>query len=118
SRLEEIAAAVLAGGYPVVIDAAFLKREQRRRFLELGRRLGAETVILDFQAPEAVLRERVLQRQRAGGDPSEAGVDVLEMQLRDQEPLSEEEWRCTLAVDGADPRELAGRLRGMNLQTT
>ena len=114
SRLEEIAAAALNGGYPVVIDAAFLKREQRRRFLDLGRRLGVETVILDFQAPETVLRGRILQRQAAGGDPSEAGVDVLESQLRNQEPLTQEERCFSFAVNGDDPGGVAGRLRGMN----
>ena len=98
-RLEEIAASALDGGYTVVVDATFLERGQRGRFLELARRLGVAAVILDFQIPEAVLRGRILERQRAGGDVSEAGLEVLASQLPRLQPLTAAERHRAVVID-------------------
>ena len=98
-RLAEIAAAALDGGDTVLVDATFLESGQRRRFLDQARRTGAAAVILDFQIPEQMLRERIMARQRSGGDVSEAGLDILASQLRQVQPLSTEERRFVVVID-------------------
>jgi predicted kinase len=60
-------------------------------------------VILAFDAPEAVLRERVRQRAERGDDASEAGVEVLAAQLAQREPLAGDEIDATLRIETTEP---------------
>ncbi|HYQ72364.1 MAG TPA: AAA family ATPase, partial [Gammaproteobacteria bacterium] len=87
AHLAALAGSVLAGGLPVIVDAAFLRESERERFQQLAASLGVPFGILHVQADEATLMKRIERRQQAGTDPSEAGVDVLELQLATQEPL-------------------------------
>jgi hypothetical protein len=90
-RLAEIARLLLREGYPVITDGTFLKRSERDAFLAIAQDRSVPFRILDFQAPESVLRERVLRRRSEGRDASEADLKVLEMQKAVDEPLSDEE---------------------------
>jgi aminoglycoside phosphotransferase family enzyme/predicted kinase len=103
-RVAECAGQALAAGYPVIADATFLQRWQRELFEQLAQRLGVKWRILAVQAPVAVLRERIEQRQRAHRDPSEADVAVLEAQLETLQPLSEEEIAQTVIIDSSTDR--------------
>ena len=102
-RLAKLADSLLAAGFAVVADATFLKRTQRDVMRDLAARHQTPFFILDFQADEATLRERIVARQRAGHDPSEADVSVLECQLRSQEPLNEEEVASAVAINPGQP---------------
>ena len=101
ARLAELARAVVEAGYPVLVDATFLKRTQRAAFAELAATLGAPFAILAFDAPVETLRARVRQRAEAGTDASEADVAVLETQLSAREPFEEEELACVVPIDTA-----------------
>jgi uncharacterized protein len=101
ARLAELARYLIEGGYTAIVDAAFLKREERERFRLLAGRLEVPFVLLDFFADEDVLRERICARQASGTDPSEAGVDVLAAQLRTREPLDSFERRHAVAIDAS-----------------
>lgn len=115
ARLEELAGVILNAGYPVIVDAAFLKRKERDRFERLARRLGVPFTVLDFTADEDVLRERVVKREREGKDASEATLEVLEIQARNREPLAPDERGHAVTVDTNEPAplskilEMAGR---------
>jgi hypothetical protein len=98
-RLREIAALVLDAGFPAIVDATFLLRADRDRFRALARALGATFAIAACQAPEAVLRERILARARAGGDASEATLDVLAKQIATAEPPAGEELAFAVRID-------------------
>jgi uncharacterized protein len=76
----------LRAGYPVILDAAFLKREERLRALTLAHESGVPLAIIACEAPLPVLRERLLARQ---GDASEADAKVLDQLREAAEPLSE-----------------------------
>ena len=91
ARLRDAAKCVLEGGFNVILDATFLQREQRDLARDLARRLDVRFVILDFQANEDKLRERVLARQRSGADASEADLAVLDDQLANDQPLAADE---------------------------
>lgn len=111
-RLRELAAAVIAAGFSVLIDATFLRRAQREDFRALAEQLEVSFLILDFQTPEAVLRERVRAR-RPGSDASEAGIEVLERQLAGDEPIGDDERGNVLVIDNAaepDTDRLAARI--------
>ena len=101
ARLAELAREVVEAGYPVLVDATFLKRSQRAAFAELAATLGVPFAILAFDAPVETLRARVRQRAEAGADASEADVAVLETQLSAREPFEEEELACVVPIDTA-----------------
>ncbi len=88
ARLLALARDLLAAGWPVIVDAAFLRREERNDFRALATELGVEFRILATTAPVAELRRRLMARR---GDASEATVAVLERQLAWFEPLDEDE---------------------------
>lgn len=102
-RLAAVAEATIKAGYPAIVDAAFLKRDERVRFQQLARRHGVPFVVLDFDAPEKVLRERVTQREAAGSDASEAGLSILERQIKSREALVPEERVAAVSVDTRGP---------------
>ncbi len=103
ARLEALARAMLRAGWPVVVDAAFLRKEERQRFAALGREMGLPFVVLDVCASEACMRARLIRRAQAGADPSDADVAVLAQQLRSQEPLAADEAAQVAAIDGELP---------------
>jgi predicted kinase len=103
-RLERCAAAALAGGESVVVDAAFLRRGERERFLELAASTGACATILHCRAPAETLRQRVAARQASRSDASEAGIDVLARQPSYWEDFDARERVHVLEVDTSSSR--------------
>jgi predicted kinase len=100
-RMAQVARAALLADVPAVVDGAFLKRAERDRFRALACELGARFTLVSCEAPAGVLRARVEARQRAGRDPSEADLEVLERQIGWQErPAPDEEPDC-IHVDTA-----------------
>jgi aminoglycoside phosphotransferase family enzyme/predicted kinase len=97
----------LAAGYPVILDAAYLKRAQRDAVAEMARDLRLPVVIVDCQAPLALLRERVGARRARGGDASEADVAVLERLAEVQELLQPDEAAPVITVDTAKAPDIA-----------
>lgn len=113
--LAKAAEHTLEAGLNLILDASFLSRTRRDAMRALAARLDARCVVLDVQAPEAVLRERVLQRHARGSDASEATLEVLEHQLARHVPLARDE-EDVVAVDTSGPIDydsLARRLRAL-----
>ena len=110
ARLEHCAGAALAAGETVVVDAAFLRRAERLRFLELAQARGAPAVILACSAPDALLRRRVAERRAARSDASEAGPELLARQAGYWEPFGEPEQARVVAVDTSRPEAVADAL--------
>jgi aminoglycoside phosphotransferase family enzyme/predicted kinase len=101
ARLAELARCLIEAGYTAIVDAAFLKRDERAQFRLLAKRLGVKFVLLDFFADEDLLRERIRGRQASGTDPSEAGVEVLEGQLGAREALNPDELKDAVEIDSS-----------------
>lgn len=101
-RLVEQARLILEAGFSALMDATFLKSEQRDRFRDLAAELDVPLVILDMQAGEEELRERIVKRQTEGNDASEAGLDILQHQLAGREPLTDAEQAKTVACHSAE----------------
>ena len=101
--LAQAARCALDAGFTVLVDATFLNPAMRQRFMALATQAQVPCRILSFEAPLAVLRERVRSRQLAGGDASEASVQVLESQWAAAQPLSPAEEALTVRVDTTRP---------------
>ncbi|MCM2289893.1 MAG: AAA family ATPase [Sulfuritalea sp.] len=93
ARLRELAHELLAAGWPVIVDAAFLRRAERAEFAALAAEFGVDFGILAAEAPPEELRRRL---QARSGDASEATVAVLDRQLECFEPLVAEERECLI----------------------
>ncbi|MBK9954966.1 MAG: AAA family ATPase [Rhodocyclaceae bacterium] len=96
ARLAELARATLADGWPVIVDAAFLKRAERRTFAALADELDIPFDILACAAPVDALRGRLEARR---DDASEATAAVLAQQLEWLEPLDDAERARVTAPD-------------------
>ena len=104
-RLAVLAAAVLEGGYSVIVDA----------FRQLAQQHKVPFTILHFEADAAILRQRVTARSVEGTDVSEADLAVLEAQLADYQPLGGDEMGESMTIDsegGSGIEEVWGLLRG------
>jgi predicted kinase len=97
----------LVAGWPVVVDAAFLRRHERAQFAELAASLSVPFSILDCQATLPLLRQRVAQRSQqqltGGADPSEADGAVLERLVDADEPFDDPERAHVIVVDQSSP---------------
>ena len=98
-RLLELAVSVYEGGYPVIVDATFLKQWQRRLFLEPSSEVEIPFLIFDLQCDTEIMRNRIEERSGTGIDISEADLDVLEKQMQTAEPLSNKETEICFVVD-------------------
>lgn len=98
-QLARHARSVSAAGWPVIVDATFLKHAQRAEFRALAAELGVPFVIASFEAAPEALRARVAARAAHGGDASEATPAVLDAQIAGCDALTAEESACTIRID-------------------
>jgi len=95
-RLADLAKATLDAGFSTIVDATFLKYEQRKLFNQLADKCGLVCIIIDFQASNDELCRRIQQRQH---DASEATLDVLHQQQQSAQALLPEEWLSVISID-------------------
>ncbi len=113
-RLIELAEDVIGFGYHVILDATFLDPAQRDAVWEMARRCGVPHRLLACDAPEEILRARVIERAARHTDPSDADTAVLEAQLKTDRSLTadEEQFVSRVRTDGdLIIDEIAGQLR-------
>jgi predicted kinase len=117
-RLALLAESVLAAGYDVIVDAAFLKYEQRQLFSRLADTLQIPFVIVEFSASADTLRQRIRARQ---GDVSDADLSVLEHQLATAKPLRDDEMNSLIRVDteqAFDAQQLYQQVKALSLENS
>ncbi|MDP3843887.1 MAG: AAA family ATPase [Oxalobacteraceae bacterium] len=88
AHLQQTARQLLAAGWTVIIDAAFLRQQERAEFGQLAQQMALPFVIASTRADAATLQQRIRQRSALGTDPSEADIAVLEKLASVQQPLS------------------------------
>jgi aminoglycoside phosphotransferase family enzyme/predicted kinase len=98
-HLVQCAEHALSGGYSVIVDATFTRREDRTRFRDLATRLGVSACVVHCRAAPQVLRARVAGRHEQGTDASEADLAVLQWQETHQQPLLGSEGLVAVEVD-------------------
>lgn len=98
-HLRSLARSIVDAGWPVIVDAACLKVGQRKLFHALAEEIGVPFFIFDIRASRTTMTSRIVSRGKADLDASDAGVSVLESQLRNDEPLTAEETTHAIVVD-------------------
>lgn len=101
-RLAELARGIVAAGYSVIVDAAFIRRDRRTTFRDLAAALRVPFVVIQCSADEEVLAARIERRRIAGSDASEADLDILREQKRLAQPLDHTELEAVIAVNTAE----------------
>ncbi|NYH14123.1 bifunctional aminoglycoside phosphotransferase/ATP-binding protein [Paraburkholderia bryophila] len=94
-----IARHMLEAGYPVLMDATFLKQRHRASFIELACVFHVPVFLLDFHTSARQLAERMRKRATDPGQSSDANAAVLVRQLANEEPLTPDEAALTIAFD-------------------
>lgn len=114
NRLLQLAGITLDAGYAVIVDATFLRRKQRSPFRELARAKRIPLLIVHCQATTDTLQQRIVQREKAGGDASEASLTVLQQQLQTREKLTAAELQDCLSIDTENPAAIDRLLRTLS----
>ncbi len=97
--LFELAAAALRGGWPVILDATFLDRDQREAARAVAHEAGCPFHILDMDVPPETARRRI--QARGASDASDADTRILDHQLATYRPLAPDEREDALSTSGA-----------------
>lgn len=107
-RLHQLAESALHAGFPVVLDAAYLKRDQRSAAWQVAEHNGAPFLILDCQAPEEVIAGWLQQRQAEGIDPSDATLEVIQAQQANRDELDANEQNHSRRIETHKAASLDG----------
>ena len=107
-RLRHIARGLLEAGQRVVLDATFLSAGERRAAMRLAEELDCPAVVVRIEAPREVLETRLRDRAAAGGDASEADLEVFQHQLRTEEPPTDTEAPKLIRFDNVDGADITG----------
>jgi len=95
------AGGALERGRPVVVDACFPRRAQRRAVRALAHRTGARFLVVECRVADAVLRRRLAERDRQGAHD---GWSAIQARLAERtEPIDELGPDEHLRIDGAAP---------------
>ncbi len=106
-RLQDLAHTILLAGFSVIVDAAFLRQQERTQFKGLADSCRIPFTILAIRVDETLQRQRLRQRQN---DASEADETVLDALQSVCQPLSSWEWQyATEWVNHADIELIAGQ---------
>jgi len=98
-QLEIFAKIILIAGFNIVIDATFLKRENRKPFQDLAKELSAKFIIIELTNDKDTLKQRILNRSSDKNNASEADLDVLNKQLSHYQPLDDDEEDFVQRID-------------------
>jgi predicted kinase len=107
--LRRKAAAALAAGYSVIIDAVSLKPAERRSFVAVAEAAGVPFSGLWLAAPAAAMDRRLRTRRQ---DASDASPEVLAQQLR-QDPGTVDWVRIDAGTGRADCLSESKRIIGI-----
>jgi aminoglycoside phosphotransferase family enzyme/predicted kinase len=112
AALLERAAPVVGSGRAVILDATFGRAEHRDAARRFAAARGVRALLVEATCDEAVARERVAQRAARGGDPSDAGPELVAPSRAHFEPPSE--WpgsdAAVVATDASPRAALAAAL--------
>ena len=96
---------ILKRGDPVILDASFIKVEERRKAQKLAEESGADFRVLECRLNEAETRQRLIQRS-GERSVSDGRWQVYEFQKKEFEPLDEVSPEKHFIIDsGRPPRD-------------
>lgn len=100
----------LAAGRSVILDASFIRREERTACRQTARQYGADFVILHLSCEETEHRKRLAERARGARTVSDGRMELLHHQQKQYEPPDESEGTL-ITLNAADsPVRMAGTI--------
>ncbi len=105
-HLFALARTLLASRHRVILDAAFLRKEQRGAAKRVAEELGLDAILVCADAPVEVLRRRIEKRATYRNEPSEANLAVLDHQLETAAAVGDDE--NAISVDTSGEIDIAG----------
>lgn len=102
---------ITTAGYSVIVDATFLKADQRKLFTDFAVKHKIPFSIIFCEATHPVLEERLNKRNKEA-DFSHADMHVLKKQRESYQPLSQEEqkWVITTTAKKGNLLDVMGAL--------
>lgn len=82
---------IIKCNYPVIIDATFLKRQQRKMFEQLASEKHIPYHIILCEADDETIRQRLKRRSREIDNVSDATIEVMQQQSGHIEALDQQE---------------------------
>ena len=110
-HLGQLVIDITSYGFPVVVDATFLKVKRRMQFYKLAVEHGLNFIILSLNASKDELFRRVQSRTN---DISDADSKVLKQQLTTVEPITEAEAEYVISVisrQGLDIDKIVSKIK-------
>lgn len=98
-HLLSLAETIITAGFPVIVDATFLKRTQRQPFQNLAEQLETPFQILNLTASIESLQQRVTKRNKQLGNISDATENVIMQQQTQAEPPDADEPHIIIDTD-------------------
>lgn len=105
AKLARMADKDLAEKHAVIVDATFLRSEQRRKFLRIAQKYGLPLLVIHCTACDDVTRERLMRRQAQGEDVSEGRWEVYLEQKKIVQPVDEIDDSSRLELNTEGPLE-------------
>ena len=97
--LHELAGNILAYGYPVVLDATYLKKSFRLHANAVALQSNQKFFILSLTHDKQVLEKRIKKRLDNPDNPSEATIEVMHRQLNSMDSFEDNELAYVVTVD-------------------
>jgi hypothetical protein len=113
-----LADTILKAGFSVIVDAAFLKKDQRQAFNEYVREKGIPFLILHCVSEIDTQRKRLVKRQQGDQDASDADSVILDQQIAHHDPLTESEKKDTMTVDTSEEPDIKQVVDWLNTDLT
>ena len=93
---------ILSGGRSVILDASFIKAEERLKAKRLAEKMGADFFIVECSLDEESIKQRLAQRLKEG-TTSDGRWEIYEPQKRQFEPVMEVLPRNYVIIDTSAP---------------
>jgi hypothetical protein len=113
AALAAAAGAALAAGRGVVVDATFLRVEQRRAFYDLAAARQVPLTVVACEVPLAEIERRIAARRKRPENVSDASVEVARRQLAVAEPPTAAEIAAGRWITHDTRPEILAQLHGL-----
>ncbi len=90
---------VLNAGYSVIVDATFLDKKWRQKFRLIAEKQQIPFHILSCYAELNIIKQRLRLRQNELNPVSDAGIEVMESQLKKVDHLDIIEKKFEISID-------------------
>jgi predicted kinase len=102
TRLLELGIILAKQGFSVILDAKYDRQQLRQEAIAQATKYQLPLQIIQCTAPLEVLKERLKNRT---GDIADATADLLDSQIKQAEPFTEEEQSYVKILDTTQPQQ-------------